>query len=112
MKRGVGDPKLRQLSLVSRGLLVSTGRVAGGQETWEDPSGHKSSIPTNPARSRRHLDGTAQGAQQRLENEAELPKLQSLSPLLPLCRLLTAQQGDRDPAWHNMGQGEGTIMVI
>lgn len=41
MKPGMWDPKLRQLSPVSRGLLGSTGGVAGGQKTWEDPSRHK-----------------------------------------------------------------------
>lgn len=40
-KRGTWDPKLSQLSPVSRGLLESTGRVAGAQETREDPSGHR-----------------------------------------------------------------------
>lgn len=41
MKRGMWDPKLRQLSPVSRTLLGSSGRVSGGQETWKDSSGHK-----------------------------------------------------------------------
>lgn len=38
--RDVGS-KAETAESVSRGLLGSTGKVAGGQKTWEDPSGHK-----------------------------------------------------------------------
>lgn len=34
------------------------------------------------------------------------------SHLPPTCRLLTAQHSDRDPAWHDVGQGEGTVTII
>lgn len=52
---------------------------------------------------------TAQGAPGKAEKRSRAPKTAELPPI---CRLLTAQHGDRDPAWQNVGQGERTILII
>lgn len=73
----------------------------------------ESSIPTNPARSRRHLNtwmGLHREPQERLENETGLPKVQSLSPPshLQLCTVTGTQLGT---TWGRKGDNTDYLVL-